>query len=69
MCILEFGESGVAARAEQLADQLAQVAQGAKASNLAKQGGFYVDLVRGEPSKPGEITESEARAALAQLGE
>ena len=66
MCILEFGEPGVAARTELLADQLALVAQGAKASNLAKQRGFYVDLVCGELSKPRETTETEARAALAQ---
>lgn len=66
MCALEFGKPGVASRAEQLADQLALLAGEARASNLAKQRGFYVDLICGELRAPGDITETEARAALAQ---
>lgn len=66
MSALEFGEPGVAARAEQLADRLAPVANEAKSANIAKQRGFYVDLNDGELSKPGAITETEAREALAQ---
>ena len=66
MCILEFGKPGVAARAAQVGDQLVLLAQNAKASNLAKQRGFYVDLIGGELQKPADVTEAEARAALAQ---
>lgn len=66
MCVLEFGEPGVAARAEEFADQLAEVARGARTSNLAKQRGFYVDLISGEFRRPREVTEAEARAALAE---
>lgn len=72
MHLMEFGKPGVAARVEsspRLADQLAQLAVEARMSNLAKQRGFYVDLISGELKQPSDVTEVDARAALARVRE
>lgn len=72
MHLLEFGTPGVAARVEgatRLADQLARVAEEVGEANRAKQRGLYVDLVGGELKRPEEVTEADARAAIARARE
>jgi hypothetical protein len=72
MHLLEFGKPGVAARvasAPRLADQLAQVAAEVDEANRAKQRGLYVDLADGELKRPSEVTEADARTALARARE
>lgn len=72
MALLEFGKPGVAARvkgADRLGDQLAQVAAEVGEANRAKQRGLYVDLVDGEIKRPEEVTEADARAAVARAYE
>jgi AbiV family abortive infection protein len=72
MHLLEFGKPGVAARVEnapRLSDQLAQLAGEVGESNQAKQRGFYVDLISGELKQPSEVTEADARAAMARAWE
>src|ERR1017187_1964350 len=69
LVILDGARPGVASRvtALPLADVLRTTVSQASTANAAKQRGFYADLMAdGTFSLPSDVTESDARAAVAQ---
>jgi hypothetical protein len=69
LLILDGARPGVASRvtALPLADVLRTTVSQASTANAAKQRGFYADLMAdGTSSLPSDVTESDARAAVAQ---